>query len=49
VIDQLRYRLACLLFDLAAKVYPELACRRVSQAHHVGDRWLAWTLERGDA
>ncbi len=44
MIRRLRFRIAVFLFDLAARVYPEMRVKKTGQAHHVGDRWLEWSI-----
>ena len=39
----LRFALSVWLFDLAARIYP-LTGNQVGQAHHVGQRWLTWSI-----
>jgi hypothetical protein len=43
VMRRIRYYLAVWLFDLAAQVYP--STKGTLQAHHVGDRWLEWSID----
>lgn len=40
-----RYFVARWLVDLGARIYP-LSVKSVGYAHYVGDRWLAWTIEK---
>lgn len=43
-MNTIRYRLALMLADMAARIYP-LSGRMAEHAHHVGRRWLVFRIE----
>lgn len=44
---KLKMRIAAWMIDEAVKMLP-LATRKYGEAHHVGDRWLTWSVEKVD-